>query len=88
MSDIENTVYDIVTRVALSRRESCSLERDTPLTGSPLFLSGYEMVYVVLELMDIFQITFRAEDFADYRFNTINGIIAAVRNHIRQCEDR
>lgn len=58
------------------------IDIDTPLTGLPLEIDPHEMVYIVLELMEKYNITFDINDFENYKFNTIRGIINAVKRHV------
>ncbi len=61
---------------------------DKPLTGRVLCISSIEMVYILLELTEEFQIKFDAADVADYGFNTINGIVSIIENKLQQSEGR
>lgn len=58
------------------------IDIDIPLTGLPLEIDPHEMVYIVLELMEKYNITFDINDFENYKFNTIRGIINAVKRHV------
>lgn len=84
---LEDRVIDIVNKVLSLRHSYDSLYKDAPLTGAPLYAEPGEMVYIVLELMETFQIVFDEEDFRDYRFNTVNGIINAVNRHVQTEEE-
>ena len=79
---IDQQVKDIILHVLSARRSFEKIDDDNCLTGPPLQVSGEEIVYIVLELMEKFQIVFDSSDFDDYKFNTIAGIISAVNRHI------
>ena len=80
---IEQEVKNIVTQVLSVRHTFNEIDDNAPLTGAPLKIEAEELVYIVLELMDKFQITFCKEDFSNYRFNTIKGITESVKRHIK-----
>ena len=53
-----------------------------PLTGNVFRMSAIDMTYLLLELMDEFQIKFDAADVKDYGFNTINKIVNIIENKL------
>lgn len=53
-----------------------------PLTGNVFRMSAIDMTYLLLELMDEFQIKFDAADVNDYGFNTINKIVNIIENKL------
>ena len=75
-------IKDMISRIISTKHEFKTMDNDAPLTGAPLCISGEELVYIVMELMEKYNIQFDSEDFSDYRFNTVNGIIAAVMRHM------
>lgn len=46
-------------------------------------MAADELVFVVMELIEHYNIVFDSNDFANYQFNTVRGIIKAVKNHIK-----
>lgn len=55
---------------------------EKPLTGSDMNFNERDLVYLLLELMEKFEIRFEKEDVMDYKFNTVNDIIKIVYNKI------
>ncbi len=80
---IEQEIKNIIIEILSIRHDFIQIDDDTPLTGTPLKIDGEELVYIVLELMDKYQIIFDKTDFENYKFNTINGIVCAVKRHRR-----
>lgn len=79
---IEQEIKEIISQVLSVRHKFEEIDDNAPLTGVPLEIEAEELVYIVLELMDKFKITFSKADFENYKFNTVNGIIEAVKRHI------
>ena len=53
-----------------------------PLTGALFHLNAIDMTYLVLELMDEFNVTFDVKDVVDYKFNTIASISKVIEEKI------
>lgn len=81
---IKQEIKNIITEILSIRHDFTHIDDDAPLTGTPLKIDGEELVYIVLELMDKYQIVFDKNDFENYKFNTINGITNAVIRHRKQ----
>lgn len=58
--------------------------RKRPLTGSPFYFSAVDMMYLLLETEKRFGIYLEEEALANYRFSTIDQVVAAVNE--RLCE--
>ena len=73
-----------ILRESLGITESIDLYSivDMPLTGSPIFLSGFDMVYLLFELEKRYNIRIHENAFCDYRFNTINIITEDINKKI------
>lgn len=80
--NIEQEILDVVQKVALARHENVKIDLDMPLTGTPTNLAADELVFIVMELMDKYNIVFNSKDFENYQFNTVRGIITAVKSHV------
>lgn len=79
---IELCVQEIVKSVISVHHHIESIDIDAPLTGFPTYIADFELVYIVMELMEYFDISFDASDFENYNFNSIRGIVDAIRKHI------
>ena len=84
MNDLEKKVLEIIRKVAESGHQKTEIRLDDHLLAPPLSLEPYELVYIVLELMEQFQITFSKDDFDEYGFGTPRGIIHAVERHLQK----
>lgn len=82
MSNVKDEIIDTVMGVINKYHDISNIDYNEPLTGERVSLDATELVYVVIELMEKFQITFDAADFENYHFNTINGIVESVLKHI------
>ena len=51
---------------------------DFSLTGGVLQWSEYDLIFLVMELIEEFGITFDKTDFENYRFNTINNVLDVI----------
>ena len=51
---------------------------DFSLTGGVLQWSEYDLIFLVMELIEEFGITFDKADFENYRFNTINNVLDVI----------
>lgn len=51
---------------------------DFSLTGGVLQWSEYDLIFLVMELIEEFDITFDKADFENYRFNTINNVLDVI----------
>ena len=78
----DNEIKEIVLHVLSARHSLTAIDENAVLTAAPISASGEEIVYIVLELMEKYQITFDKEDFDAFGFNSIAGIIRAVNRHI------
>lgn len=67
-------VKKIVEKVLSTQHTVIKINCDEPITGPSIDAEAVDLVYIVLEIMDEFKVTFEAEDFANYSFNTINSI--------------
>lgn len=79
---IESCVQEIVKSVISVHHCVESIDIDAPLTGAPMYIADFELVYIVMELMEYFDISFDASDFENYKFNSISGIVDAIKRHI------
>ncbi len=78
MSD-RDTVREII-RDVLGRERTEEIKDDDMLTGYPVKATAEEMVYIAMGIMDRYEMKFRPDDFKEYAFNSINGIMALLES--------
>ncbi len=81
--NIEHEILNIVQNVLNARHKNIAIDADEPLTGEPINMAADELVFVVMELMEHYNIVFDSTDFVNYQFNTVRGISEAVKRHIQ-----
>jgi len=55
---------------------------DLPLTGGRLKLEAYDIVFIMLEIIEEFKVKFDKNDVIDYRFNSVNKILNIVNSKL------
>jgi len=80
--DILNRVISRIKRVKNTPALDVIENYNEPLTGNVFRMSAIEMTYILLELIDEFQIKFDAIDVNDYGFNTVNKIVNIIKNKL------
>ncbi len=85
MEKTTEIVFEIMREKMHCREQLLTEEnRKRPLTGSPFYFGAVDMMYLLLETEKRFGIYLEEEALADYRFSTLNQIVAAVNE--RLCE--
>lgn len=67
-----------------------NIDYDKPLTGDTIQFSAIDMTYLLLEIMQEFNIKFNASDVSNYGFNTIRKIVSTIEkisNYAVQASD-
>jgi len=82
LNDVTKSVIDILRKIQPFSDVLYEEHLDNPLTGTEMDFQDYEMVYIVLELMDLYNISFDRNDFEDYKFNSIRKISETVYNKL------
>lgn len=82
VKDITERVMNVLKKICYNSDMITQENMDESLTGTKMGFADYDMVYVVLELMEEFKISFLKEDFENYKFNTINGICDVVKGRL------
>ena len=77
-SDCKDRLIEIINKVADKTIDFDKYSK-TPLTGDEIGIADYQMAYIVLEIMQEFQVRFDAEDFKDYKFSTFESVVDIVR---------
>ena len=72
--NVINTLLKIKDTPEKYKEEYYSL----PLTGSFFMFSSYDLVYLLLEFSEEFNIKFEKDDVENYKFNTIDDIIVIL----------
>lgn len=83
---IEDRVAEVIKKV-LSLNHDCSqLEPNSSLLCEPIGMNDVEFVYIVIELMEEFDIRFCTEDFDNYSFVSVEAITNAVKRRLNSKE--
>lgn len=56
-----------------------------PLTGQHFGFNGNELVYLLFEIENAFNIKFLEEDVIFYKFNTLDGIVNTIIRRLESC---
>lgn len=83
-NSIEDKVLDAVKRVLSINHDCSTLDIHSSLLHEPLAIDEIELIYIVLELMEDFNIRFDAEDFDNYAFDSMETIVHCVEKHIEK----
>ena len=81
MADCKEKIITIINKVADKTIQFDDLS-DSPLTGDDIGLTDYQMVYMVLEIMQEFNIRFNADDFVYYKFATLDSVVDIVNTKL------
>lgn len=85
--DYTNKVKEIVQRILSVQRDNImNIDVDAALTGEVIDADAVELVYIVIEVMNEFNVKFDANDFENYSMNTIRGIAKALEKHLHYGE--
>lgn len=76
--EIVQHILELIEIVTIGRKIGDIDMVDVPLTGSVAGLSSTELVYLFLEVSDLFHVKFDADDMNNYTFFTIGAIADAV----------
>ena len=76
-TECRNRIIQIINKVC-DRIIDFDNNSSAPLTGDDIGITDYQMVYIVLELINEFKINFTAEDFNDYKFSTLDSVTEIV----------
>ena len=74
--DVTKKVLDIMSN--LKSTNSLDFTNDEMLTGTKINLDYIDMVYLAIELMELFQIEFQLKDFENYGFSSVNKIVDII----------
>lgn len=80
--DYTTKIKEIIERVLSTHQNDTSIDVTTALTGEKIDADAVELVYIVIEIMNEFNVRFDAEDFKNYSFNTVQGIAKALERHL------
>lgn len=75
---IMQQILELIETVTVGRKIGTVSMIDSPLTGSKVGLSSTELVYLLLEVSDLFHVKFNADDVNNYAFFTISTIADTV----------
>lgn len=79
---IIHKILELIGHVTLGRKIGTISMVDSPLTGSEVGLASTELVYLLLEVSDLFHIKFNADDVNNYSFFTVSAIADIVQKKI------
>lgn len=76
--NLQEELLDIVKMVRGSIPEQYEKVWDQPLTGKIWDLDAVDLVYIIMEIMERYGVRFEAEEFAEYKLNSLSGIRFAL----------
>ncbi len=79
-NEAESDLIQIMNKINYAPELYVEENYDIPLTGDTMFWSEFDMIFLVMELIEKYGIRFQKEDFENYRFNNINNIIDIICN--------
>lgn len=80
-------IIDIIKKIKPSLPNDYLTYLDAPLTGDIWKFQATDLTYLVLELMDFFQIRFTGTDFENYKMNSILSISTIIEQKVFQKKD-
>lgn len=77
--DIMWLIFRTIDTITLKRVICIEKYADIPLLSREIGMSALELAYLLFELEKIYDITFKTEDVLDYKFSSIQKIVALIK---------